>query len=101
VVCIIENPGLQLPPGANINAEILSRVVDNALTIPKEALRKEGQQVGVLVLQGDRVVWRPLVLGASSVTRAEVKQGLAEGAAVALPSERSLVNGSPVRPVFP
>jgi len=100
VVCIIENPGRELLPGTNINAEIRSRVVENALTIPKEALRREGSQVGVLVLRGERVAWQPLVLGASSVTRTEVKTGLNDGDAVALPSEHSLSNGSAVKPVI-
>ncbi|MEN6603650.1 MAG: efflux RND transporter periplasmic adaptor subunit [Bryobacteraceae bacterium] len=100
VVCIIENPGLELLPGTNINAEVRSQVVENALTIPKEALRREGSQVGVLVLRGERVAWQPLVLGASSVTRTEVKSGLSDGDAVALPSEHALTNGSAVKPAF-
>lgn len=101
VVCIIENPGLELLPGTNINAEIRSRVVENALTIPKEALRREGEQVGVLLLRGEHVAWKPVVLGASSVTRTEVKEGLNDGDAVALPSEHVLRDGSVVKPVFP
>jgi HlyD family secretion protein len=100
VVCIIENPGHELLPGTNINAEIRSRVVENALTIPKEALRRDGSQVGVLVLRGERVAWQPLALGASSVTRTEVKTGLNDGDAVALPSEHALTNGSAVKPVI-
>jgi len=100
VVCIIENPGLELLPGTNINAEIRSRVVENALTIPKEALRREGAQVGVLLLRGERVAWKPITLGASSVARTEVKDGLNDGDAVALPSEHALADGSPVKPVI-
>jgi HlyD family secretion protein len=101
VVCVIENPGLELLPGTNINAEIRSRVVENAITIPKEALRREGSQAGVLVLLGGRVAWRPIVLGASSVTRTEVKEGLHDTDAVALPSEHALSDGAAVKPVFP
>lgn len=101
VVCVIQNQGLELLPGTNINAEVRSRVVESALTIPKEALRREGSQVGVLLLRGDRVAWRPIVLGASSVTRTEVKDGLNDGDAIALPSERVLSNGAVVKPVFP
>lgn len=101
VVCVIENPGLELLPGTNINAEIRSRVVENALTIPKEALRREGSQAGVLLLRDGRVAWRPIVLGATSVTRTEVKEGLHDTDAVALPSEHALSDGSAVKPVFP
>src|SRR5262249_27589137 len=36
VICLIENPNSDLLPGTNVNAEILSQTVQNALTIPKE-----------------------------------------------------------------
>lgn len=101
VIGIIENPGLELPPGANINAEIRSRVSANALTIPRESLRREGDDVGVYVLDGGAAVWRSVVLGTSNVTRAEVVQGLTDTDAVALPSDVPLRDGAPVTPVFP
>jgi len=37
VVCDIENPGRELIPGTNVDAEIRTAVVDNALVIPREA----------------------------------------------------------------
>ncbi len=100
VVCVIENPGGELLPGANVNAEIRSRVAENALSIPREALRRQSNVPGVLLLQGDKVVWRKVTLGVSAVTRVQVLEGLAEGDSVALPSEVTLENGSPVRPVW-
>lgn len=100
VVCVIDNPGGELLPGANVNAEIRSRVAENALTIPREALRRQSNEPGVLLLQGDKVVWRKVALGVSAVTRVQVLEGLAEGDSVALPSELTLENGSPVRPVW-
>jgi HlyD family secretion protein len=100
VVCVVENPGGELLPGANVNAEIRSRVADNALTIPREALRRQSNEPGVLLLQGDKVIWRKVTLGVSAVTRVQVLEGLAEGDSVALPSELTLQNGSPVRPVW-
>jgi len=101
VVCIIENPGGELLPGTNINAEILSEVAENALAVPKEALRTSGGQTGVFVLNDGKVAWRPVKLGVASVTRAQVLSGLREGQAVALPSGRPLRDGDAVRPVFP
>lgn len=97
---IIENPGGELVPGANVNIEIRSRVVENALTIPKEALRRRGGDDGVLVLEGDRLAWRKVELGAASVTRAEVLAGLNEGDAVALAADRDLHPGDRVRARF-
>jgi len=97
VICLIANEQRELAPGANINAEIRSRVVENALTVPKETLRREAAVTGVFVLEGDRLAWKPVELGASSVTHAQVMNGLADGALVALPTEFTLRSGDPVR----
>lgn len=97
VVCIIENPEGVLLPGTNVNAFIQSRVVESALTIPKEAVRREGSVAGVYVLEGEALRWRPVKVGVSSVTRVEVTEGLSEGARVVLPSELVLSDGLQVR----
>jgi multidrug resistance efflux pump len=101
VICTIENPDLSLIPGTNINAEIRSAVVENAVTLPKEALRREGEQTGVLKLEGGKVVWRKVLIGVSSVTRVQILEGVNEGDAVALPVDRQLKSGDEVMPVFP
>jgi HlyD family secretion protein len=100
VGCIIENPDRDLLPNANINADIQATVVENALTLPKEAIRRQNSEPGVLLLQGDRVVWRKIGLGVSSYTRSQVLSGLKEGDAAALPSEKAIQSGSRVQPVF-
>ncbi|MCP5117913.1 MAG: efflux RND transporter periplasmic adaptor subunit [bacterium] len=101
VLGVIDNSGRELPASANINARIQARVSENALTIPKEALLREGEQIGVYVLEEDHVVWREIQLGASSITRAEVLRGLDDEGAVALPTEAALSDGQRVSPVFP
>ena len=101
VVTIADNPKLDLPPGANINARIQAQVVDNALTIPKAALRREGGELGVFVLEGGRLAWRAVQVGVSSETRAEVRRGLKEGDLVALPSDRTLAVGQELTPIQP
>jgi HlyD family secretion protein len=100
VGCIIENPERDLLPNANINADIQATVVENALAIPKEAIRHQGSETGVLVLQGDRVMWRKISLGVSSYTKSQVLSGLTDGDAAALPSEKPVQNGSRVQPVI-
>jgi multidrug efflux pump subunit AcrA (membrane-fusion protein) len=101
VLCTIENPDEELKPGTNVDAEIRSSTVEGALTIPKEALRRESKGTGVFILQGETLAWRVLKTGISSVTRVQIKDGLSEGDAVALPSERALRDGERVAPVFP
>jgi HlyD family secretion protein len=100
VVCLIENPDRDLLPGTNVNAEIRSESVDNALTIPKESVRRELGQAGVYVLDGDRLVWRNVTLGVNNVTRTQV-DGLKEGDAVALLTDKPLKDGMIVKAVFP
>jgi HlyD family secretion protein len=102
VNCVIQNPDRDLLPGTNINAEIQSKVAPNALVIPKEALRREGSQTGVYLLgPDDRIQWRPVQIGASSLTRAQITSGLSDGDSVALPSEKPLKAGAKVDPIYP
>jgi HlyD family secretion protein len=100
VTCAIPNPDLILLPGTNVNAEIVSQVVENGLVIPKEAVRKQNNQVGVFLLRDGHVEWRPIRLGASSATRAAVLEGLAENDKIALSTDPPLHNGDPVSPSF-
>ncbi len=100
VLCTISNTGRELVPGTNVDVEIVTDVVQNALTIPKEAMRREGGAVGVLVLRRDVVNWQPLQSAVSSVTRIQITSGLKDGDAVALPTDRVLRPGQQVAPVF-
>lgn len=97
VICIIENQDSVLLPGTNVNAFIQSSVVEAALTIPKEAVRREGNQVGVYTVEGETLRWRPVRVGVSSVTRVEVVEGLTEVSRVVLPSDLVLSQGLRVR----
>jgi RND family efflux transporter MFP subunit len=99
VICHIDNPDLTLIPGTNINAEIRSQVVPGALTVPKEAIRRENEETGVLVLEGDRVRWRPVRIGVASVTRVQVLSGISDSDRVALPIDSPVTSGDQVRPV--
>jgi multidrug efflux pump subunit AcrA (membrane-fusion protein) len=102
VSCVIENPDRDLLPGTNINAEIQSKVVTDALTIPKEALRREGGKTGVYALTpDDRVVWRNVKIGVSSYTKTQALSGVSEGDSVLLPTDKPIKDGARVNPVYP
>src|ERR1019366_1820484 len=99
VLCTIDNPMHELVPGTNVNAFILTQVVENALTIPKAAVRRDGA-IGVFILQPDSTVkFQPIQTGASDALRVEVVKGLSDGDAVAEPSDVTLKNGMKVSPV--
>lgn len=100
VFVAVDNPDLTLLPGINVNAEIRSRVEQNALAIPKEAIRRQGAETGVFKLVGQQIQWTPVRLGISSVTRAQILAGLVEGDAIALPVDRPLKDGDKVEAVY-
>ncbi len=100
VECVIENPGRELLPGSNVNVEIRAESVDAALTIPKEALRNENGQEGVYRLNGAVLQWRAVKLGIDNTTRAQITDGLADGDAVALITDKTLTDGMLVTPEF-
>jgi HlyD family secretion protein len=100
VVCTIENPGGDLLPSANVDAEIRTAVVENALLIPREALRHDASGDYVLRLNGDVVERRNVTTGAFSVTLVQIVSGLADGDAVALPAESPIKPGDTVSPAM-
>lgn len=100
VTCDIANPDMDLKPGANVNAVVLSRTVENAVVIPKEAVYRQQGQAGVYLLEGDHVRWRPITQGINNTTHTQVNE-LKEGDAVALPSDKPLKDGMAVDPVLP
>ncbi|MBC7925802.1 MAG: efflux RND transporter periplasmic adaptor subunit [Bryobacteraceae bacterium] len=99
VICVIENPDMTLIPGTNVNAEIRSKEVASALTLPKEVLRREGNETGVLKIVDEKVLWQKVKLGVASVTRFQILEGVREGEKIALPTEISLKTGDKVKPV--
>ncbi len=100
VLCTIDNPMRELLPGTNVNAFILTQVVEKALTVPKAAVRRENG-TGVYVLGQDSTLrWQPVGTGASDALRIEVLSGLKDGDAVAEAPEQSLKNGEKVQPVL-
>jgi HlyD family secretion protein len=102
VGCAIDNPDRDLVPGTNVNAEIQSKVVENALTAPREALRRDNGTTGVLALGNDNVLeWRPIQIGVTSAGRVQVTSGLKAGDSLALPTERAIKAGLKVTPIYP
>jgi HlyD family secretion protein len=100
VICTIDNPSLELISGANVNAGIRTAVAANTLVIPKEVMRRDAAGAFVLGLRGETVARLAVQTGASSITRVEVTRGLADGDAVALPTDVPLKAGDRVKPVY-
>lgn len=95
----IINEKRDLPPGANINAAIRSRETAQAVTVPKEVLRREDGVQGVFVLNGAQVLWRPVKIGITNITHAQIAEGVAAGDRVLLATDVPLRSGQVVQPV--
>ncbi len=101
VLTTVENPGRELVPGTSVTVEIRTAVAENALTIPKEALRRGPGGVGLFVLDKGTIAWRNVETGVSSITRVQITRGISEGQSVALPTETPLREGQRVEPIYP
>ena len=100
--CIIDNPDRDLLPGTNINAEIQSKVVRNALIIPTAALHREGGSTSVFILlSSEHVAKREIKIGVTSYTKAQVVEGLLEGDSVALPTDKPIKTDARVKATYP
>ncbi|MBI3696272.1 MAG: efflux RND transporter periplasmic adaptor subunit [Acidobacteria bacterium] len=99
VICTIDTPLQRLLPNVTVNVEIRTGAADNAVTIPREAVVREGEQTLVLVVDADGVIARRRVrLGIHDLARVQVLEGLNENQIVVLPGERSFSAGQKVRP---
>jgi HlyD family secretion protein len=100
VICWIDNPGRQLIPGTNVDATIRTAVVEDAIVIPKETLRRDTQGSFVLRLDGETVERRAVKTGNSSISEVQITEGLNQGDAVAMPTDVPLKAGDRVTPVM-
>jgi HlyD family secretion protein len=98
VVCTIDNPRRELIPGTNVDAEIRTAVAQDALVVPREALRHDGGGDYVFLVKDGALERRPVKTGTSSATLVQVTAGLAEGDPVVLPSDIPLKAGDRVTP---
>ncbi len=103
VTSLIENKNHELLPGVSVNATIVSKVVDNALIVPKAALRRLGSTDGVFKLTGRTITWTPVRTGISDINNVQIVSGLQAGDKVAErvmdPPDAEIKNGIRVRPI--
>jgi multidrug efflux pump subunit AcrA (membrane-fusion protein) len=79
VTTIVDNPNHDLLPGVSVNASIISKVVNDAVSIPRSALRTLNGATGVYKLTADSIVWVPVVAGISDVNNVQIVSGVEPG----------------------
>ena len=78
------NVGELLRPGLTTNAEIVTQQRSGVLLLPREAVRREGKKWGVSLLQGERVSFQEVKVGATDGEKIEILTDLPEGSKIAL-----------------
>jgi len=81
----------------NGSAEIVVESIEGVLSVPVEAVLDEGGETFVYVIDGDTAVKTVLTVGRFTDTRAEVTDGLDEGANVAISGLGELSDGASVK----
>ena len=77
---VVDNPNHDLLPGVTVNATIISKVVENALLMPKAALRNIGGKSGAFRLgKGGVLEWAPVEAGISDINNVQIISGLNAG----------------------
>jgi HlyD family secretion protein len=104
VSTVIDNPRHDLLPGVSVDASIISKVVNDALVVPKAALRRSGSADGVYRLEGKVIKWTVVRAGISDINNVQILSGLKDGELVADriidPSDAEIRDGMRVKAVF-
>ncbi|MGH9668878.1 MAG: efflux RND transporter periplasmic adaptor subunit, partial [Terriglobales bacterium] len=101
LTCEVANSDLKLLPNVNVSVLVITARHENALTIPREAVRDEAGKRYVFEIVDGELKRREVETSVSNLTRIEITRGLKEQAQVALGSEsvETLREGMPVRVV--
>ena len=101
LTCEVSNPDLKLLPNVNVAVLVMTARHENALTVPREAVREEAGKRYVFEIVDGELKRREVETSVSNLTRIEITRGLKDAAQVALGSEsvESLREGMPVRVV--
>ena len=87
--CIVANPDYKLLPNINVGVTIVTAQHENALAVPREALRQDDGTPYVYQIIDNQLLRRNVQTSISNLTQAEISSGVSEGALVALGSTNS------------
>lgn len=79
ILCKVNNSEHLLLPNVNVSTTIVASSKENALTVPREAVREDSGHNYIYVVQDNHLRRREVKLGISNLTRVEILNGIAEG----------------------
>jgi HlyD family secretion protein len=97
----IPNPDGHLRPGLYAYATIIAEEHRDVLTVPAAAVVEENGKARCIVIESGKAVGRPVDLGLSDGTWAEIAAGLAAGDAVVKANAGSLADAQSVQVIRP
>jgi HlyD family secretion protein len=86
ILCNVDNSQHLLLPNINVNATIVASNKEDALTIPREAVREDSGRNYVYVLSDGHLHRRDVKLGISNLTRVEILSGITTDDTIAVQS---------------
>jgi len=89
---IVDNKDLKLLPNINVGVTIITAEHDNALVVPREAVRMDDVKPYVLLVAGHELKRREVETSLSNLTQVEITRGLSARDVVAINS----TNGKPI-----
>jgi HlyD family secretion protein len=103
VTSIVDNGDLKLLPNTNVSVAVITARVENALTVPREAVHQDSKGQYVYQVVNGELRRREVQTSVSDLTRISVTSSLPDNAVLALGSTnmRPLTAGLPVKPVNP
>jgi membrane fusion protein (multidrug efflux system) len=94
---VLANAGRAVKPEMVANIEVERRVIRDALVVPQEALVRVEDGYVVFVIEDERAVAKPVVLGPSQRNQAVVTSGIAAGDRLVVVGQKQLAAGDRVR----
>lgn len=96
VSCSVENTDLRLIPNLTVNVRIAAGEASNALSVPREAVGRDGGEPFVWIADDGEARRKYVELGVQGAAFVEITAGLDGSEAVLLPGTSTLSEGQPV-----
>jgi multidrug efflux pump subunit AcrA (membrane-fusion protein) len=95
----LPNPGRKIVAGQFVTGEVVTANIGKALTIPRAAVRTDGERRYVLVVEGDQIARREVQIATPDASRGTVavQSGLQEGDRVIVSPDPDLQAGTRVQ----
>lgn len=97
VTCLVDNSDLKLLPNTNVSVAVIQARHQNALTVPREAVRQDAEGKYVFQIVNGQLKRRSVQTSVSDLTRVEITSGIPDDAVLAL----GAVNMQPLRDGMP